>query len=657
MRQTNIAYAILDRLHYLLLVAAAALLYIYHPSDLSIFAIGAVGVYIAANELYMHLNARSRKRLSANVVKMLNITSQKRLIDFPLPVVIADKNGEVLWYNDRFAAGVDRDSLAGMNNVLKLSSSILSRQITKLTFSGHSFNVYRDSCDINGSTMNILYFIDMTDFKNLQKRYNLERPIIVRILVDNYDELFQKAKETEKSSAIAQIDAVLSDWAAAVGGLMRKTEKDSYLLICRNADLSEFIDKRFDILDKVKALNISATAFPTISIGIGIDSDTPAGNEESALAALDMALSRGGDQAVIKTRSGFEFFGGVSKGVEKRTKVKARVVANSFNELLSKVDKVLVMGHQYSDFDSLGACIGIARIAISRGKQVGIVFDKDTSPAAPLYEQLTQSDPEMAEHFVDPENALIMDGPSTLVTVVDTHRSAYTTMPSLLKYAGKTAVIDHHRKSADYIENADVFFHEPYASSACEMVAELVQYMNISKLPAPEAEALLSGIYLDTRDFTLKTSIYTFEAAAYLRKAGANTVNVKKLFQTDMQTYRLRIQMVANAEIYKKITSIAVWPETADASIFKVISAQAADEMLKIEGVKASFTIFRDKSGCVNISGRSLGDVNVQIILEKLNGGGHQTTAGAQIKTTLDKALQMLRDSIDLYIQDNPMDT
>ena len=438
---------------------------------------------------------------------------------------------------------------------------------------------------------------------------------------------------------------------------IKKVEKDRYLFIFRNENLVSFTEKRFPILDTIRKLPMPETSVsPTVSIGIGAQNCNFSQNEELARQALDMALSRGGDQVVVKTENDFEFFGGRTKGMEKRTKVKSRIAATALRDLLKDVDNVLIMGHKYSDFDSLGASVGLSRIAVAAGKKTGIIFDEKTSLAMPLYERLMKNQ-SIAERFVDAEKALIMAGPKCLVIVVDTHRAGYSIMPSVLEYAGKIMVVDHHRKSADYIENADFFYHEPYASSASEMVAEIMQYMNISRMPQIEAEAVLSGIYLDTKSFTLRTNPHTFEASSFLRRAGADTVNVKQLFQIDMQTYMCRAEMIKNASVYKKIIAVSVWNGDSFPYV-RMAAAQAADELLNIENVLASFTLFRDKDGVVNISGRSFGAINVQLILEKLKGGGHQTMAGAQLSgVTVDKAKDQLISAINAYLSENPYDS
>ncbi len=639
---------VVRRLHYILIITLAIFLCVTDFNTTARIFLIVSGAYILMYELYLYFSTHSAKKLSNDIISMLDLTSQRRLTEYPIPILISNKNGTVLWYNDSFLSVADENEIIKLKNVNKIDSRLLTRRQSKIYFSGKYFTVYMDCSIINNREMYVLYFIDMTQLQQLQQKYNRQKTVIAHILIDNYDELFQNSKDSERSVATLSIDNMIDQWAQSVNGVLRKIDKESYLFIFKNEDLSIFTDERFSILDQVRTLEIAAGIAPTISIGIGLSSKSLSDCDEQARLALDMALSRGGDQAVIKTPDGFEFFGGTSKGIEKRSKVKSRVVAGAFGELLKQTDTLLVMGHQMSDFDSLGACVGMARIGLETGKKVGIVYDITNSMANQLYETLIP-DKQISSLFVSAEQALIMAGPKTLVCVVDTHRKDYTTMPKLLDYASKIMVVDHHRKAADFIENADIFFHEPYASSTCEMVAELIQYMNINRIPAVEAEAMLSGIYLDTKSFSIRTNRQTFEASSFLRKMGANTVQIKKLFQTDMQTYMQRTKLVESAVLYKKTAAIAVWKGDQGPQ-FKIAASQAADEMLNIEGVQAAFTLFADKQGTVNISGRSFGAVNVQLIMEKLGGGGHQTMAGVQLKNiSLDEAVKKLQKAIDEY--------
>ena len=616
---------VVRRLHYILIITLAIFLCVTDFNTTARIFLIVSGAYILMYELYLYFSTHSAKKLSNDIISMLDLTSQRRLTEYPIPILISNKNGTVLWYNDSFLSVADENEIIKLKNVNKIDSRLLTRRQSKIYFSGKYFTVYMDCSIINNREMYVLYFIDMTQLQQLQQKYNRQKTVIAHILIDNYDELFQNSKDSERSVATLSIDNMIDHWAQSVNGVLRKIDKESYLFIFKNEDLSIFTDERFSILDQVRTLEIAAGIAPTISIGIGLSSKSLSDCDEQARLALDMALSRGGDQAVIKTPDGFEFFGGTSKGIEKRSKVKSRVVAGAFGELLKQTDTLLVMGHQMSDFDSLGACVGMARIGLETGKKVGIVYDITNSMANQLYETLIP-DKQISSLFVSAEQALIMAGPKTLVCVVD-----------------------HHRKAADFIENADIFFHEPYASSTCEMVAELIQYMNINRIPAVEAEAMLSGIYLDTKSFSIRTNRQTFEASSFLRKMGANTVQIKKLFQTDMQTYMQRTKLVESAVLYKKTAAIAVWKGDQGPQ-FKIAASQAADEMLNIEGVQAAFTLFADKQGIVNISGRSFGAVNVQLIMEKLGGGGHQTMAGVQLKNiSLDEAVKKLQKAIDEY--------
>jgi c-di-AMP phosphodiesterase-like protein len=583
---------------------------------------------------------------------MLNMTSQKRLLEFPIPVIITDNKGEILWYNEKFINETGEQTLSSITSVYEIDKNILSGKTSNVFFADKHFMVFTDCSILNEKEMYILYFFNTTDYHNLLRDFNFAKPVVAHLLIDNYDELFQYSKESEKTNAMVVIDDEIRRWAQSTSGIIRKIERDRYLFIFENRDLSKFIEKRFNILDKIRALTVVARTFPTLSIGIGYECAGFTANEDYARLALDMALSRGGDQVVLKTISGYEFYGGRSNNLEKRTKVKSRVVASSFSELLSNADKVFIMGHQYSDLDSLGASVGVSRFVRSNNKLPYIITDSKNNLADVLMERLLKSE-DHKDLFINQKTAMSLLTPQTLLVVVDTHKANLTVMPELLQYSNKIAVIDHHRKAVDFIDNASLFFHEPSASSTCEMVTELLQYTDDGKLTQLEAEALLSGIFLNTKNYTIRTSTNTFEASTYLKNIGANTVNVKLFFQTDMKTYMNKVSLVSNAEIYKKAIAIAAWEDESMGN-HKIAGSQAADELLNIEEVHASFTLFRDMNGCVNISARSFGSVNVQLIMEKLEGGGHQTMAGTQLKNiTLQDAKKRLISAIDTYLAEN----
>lgn len=644
----------LDRLSYLFLLPTAIFLIITTPNGVW----GTVCIFfslcILANEIRLLIASRRKKNLAHAIVDMLNMTSQKRLVEFPLPIVISDEKGIILWYNEAFTDATEETTLLTLHNVRQLNRNILEQRVTELKFDDKFYSAYMDCYRFGEhNEMYIFYLFDTTAHHALQREYDLSRPVVAHLMVDNYDEVFTGMKESERSSAMALIDEEIDAWAQASGGILCHSERERYLFIFENRALAEFERSRFDIMEKIRKIKTPSNLSPTLSIGVGADTGSFAGGEEAARGALDMALSRGGDQAAIKHEGGFSFYGGRNSGGARRTRVKTRVIANALSEHLKTINTMLIMGHVYGDMDCLGAAVGMARIAVDRAITPRIVIDEATDLTGKMLQAL-KSDPVHAEWFISRKEALDYLGPHTAVTVVDTHRAENTVAPELLKKAKTVFVIDHHRKGVDCIADPQLLYQEPYASSACEMVTELFHYLDVYTFPAIEANALLAGICLDTKNFTIRTNTCTFDASATLRKAGADTVTVKQYFQTDMETYRNKVRFVSGAELYRKNFAIAHIPEEVSGNL-KIAAAQAADEMLSIENAKASFTLFTDKNGNTSISGRSYGEINVQLILEKFkNGGGHLTMAGALAeKTSVADAKAQLMEYIDEYLSES----
>ena len=639
------------RFHYLLILAAVV--FGYFKSDnkhfVTVFLVVSV-VYAVFFEIYSFLKRRNSRKLARNIVNMLDMTSQKRIDAFPISIIVTDSEGEILWYNERLIDAFGEEEIINLRNIKELNHEILSNSVTKISWNGKFFTVFNDNFIINSKEMSILYFFDTTDFYELQKKYEFSRPAVAHLLIDNYDEVFAHIKDIEKAQVTASIDEAVSKWAASSNGIIRRIERDRYLLIFEKKHLLSMIDRRFDILDIVRGLNIGTKVSPTLSIGVGMSSGGFSVNEDFAETAVDMALSRGGDQAVIKTDTGYEFFGGKTVGIEKRSKIKARVVASAVSELFKERDTVVITGHKYSDMDSLASSVGVARIARHFKKNVYIVIDEKTTMAKPLLVRLKKTG-YFDGIFISPDDVEVKMSDNTVAVICDTHRPECTEGYDAIRSAKDLIVVDHHRKSSDFIDTTSIMFHDPSSSSASEMVTELIQYIAEEELLACEAEALLAGIILDTKGFTLRTASTTFDASSYLKKMGASPVNAKLLFRTDRETYRNKISLMQEAVIYRDIAAIAVW-KTAVPGNIKLITAQAADDLLNVDNVKAAFTLFEDKSG-VNISARSLGALNVQIIMEYLGGGGHQTMAATVLKNvSLEKAVDELKKAIDRYIKD-----
>lgn len=642
--------ALSSRISYIILAAFSLLFRIYHPGMLSHIMLLVSVLYIIGFEIYAQITKRSVKKTLKNTLAVMDLKSVKRLGEFPLAVIICDNRGDILWYSEKFVDLAGEAFAAELHNVKSINRSLPDIGVSEVNIGEKTLSVYIDKDEREDRKMNILYFFDRTDYVLLKREQQLLKPVAAYLMIDNYDELFRNIREGESSVAVATIDDAVMQWAAKTDGIIKKTEKNRYFFIFENRFLQQFCSERFDILDIVRDLPIISSIPPTLSIGIGIDRGTLSESEDAARKALDMALSRGGDQAVISKPSGFEFFGGYARVSDTRTKIRSRVLASSFAELIKSVDRVIVMGHKFADMDSLGACVGVCSIAAAKHKKAYIVLDTETNLAEPLYDRLAASE-RHKDLFISKEDAMMTVDLNTLLVVVDTHRGNYTEMPELLKYAGKTAVIDHHRKAADFIQDTSFFFHEPYASSTCEMITEIMEYLGDCNPSPLEAEALLAGIYLDTKNFAVRTGTCTFEAAAFLKAMDANTVNVKLMFQTDMETYRDRAEIVKNTQIYRSFFAVSVFESASEGNI-KIATSQAADEMLNIEGVQAAFTIFETRDFS-NISSRSFGNINVQLIMEKLGGGGHQSMAGTQLKgVSAKEAYIKLTNVIDEYIEE-----
>lgn len=498
------------------------------------------------------------------------------------------------------------------------------------------------------SALATTYWMDVTDTEEMRRTLELTRPVVAILMVDNYEDLMKATPEGKRSAVRAMLEEKLSQWSAGSEGMMLRYDRDRYLFVFEEKSFSDFAAKRFDVLDAVREVVAGEGVAATLSIGVGRDADSFEALFKNASVALEMALSRGGDQAVVKDKLNFEFYGGRSKATEKRTKVKSRVMANALAELIDEAKQVYVMGHSYADMDALGAAAGVCAIVRKRGKKCRIVIDTENNAAHPMLRRL-QALPEYQGAFLSGDDAFLRVQPETLLVVVDTNRPGSVESEPLLDACNRVAVIDHHRRGSSYIDKMALNYHEPYASSASELVTELLQYLiEPGDLLKAESEALLAGIVLDTKNFTNRTGGRTFEAAAYLRRAGADTADVQRMFQSDLQSMISRYDIIRRAEFYHGDIAIAALDQECD----RVIAAKAADEMLTLQGVRASFVLYRKDDG-IYISARSLGEINVQVLVETLGGGGNSTTAGGQCSgMTVAEAKATLLRAIDKYFEE-----
>ncbi|HJA48860.1 MAG TPA: DHH family phosphoesterase [Candidatus Agathobaculum intestinipullorum] len=575
----------------------------------------------------------------------------------PLPTVVAlATTGEIVWANDGFAEISGQFSGARHMRLTELAPTFETRWLIegKQQFPGELrmgkriYHVFGSMVPSRAGQMMMLHFLDCTDYVQLRDAAETRRPAIAVIAIDNYEELTKNATDSEKSTILADIDKRLFSWIKDSNAVLRKYDRDKYIFIIENAALEKLSARKFAVLQDVREIQNHEGVVATLSIGIGKDGETLAECYQYASLAIDMALSRGGDQAVVKNRYNFEFYGGLTEEVEKRTKVKSRVVANALSQLIRDSSQVLIMGHRNSDMDAIGAAAGMVCAVRGKGKPVHIVVDQQHTMAGDLIERL-ETLPEYKDVFISAEDAMILCDYNTLLIVVDVNRPGYVENEALLQSINKVAVIDHHRRAADYIENAVVSLHEPYASSASELVSELLQYLvPTSGILTGEAEAMLAGIYLDTKGFSTRTGVRTFEAAAYLRRAGAEASDVKRLFQSSFTQYMERQKLISSARDCGQGVIFAITDEEVD----RIAAAQAADELLSIIGTRASVVAFRSGNDMV-VSARASGQVNVQLLMERLGGGGNHTAAGAQLRnTTPAEADHMITEAIDGYFAD-----
>ncbi len=591
----------------------------------------------------------------------MDSATKDSLVNFPFPMVVTQLDGKVSWYNQSFAKIVQGESLFD-KYIMEIVENLNWGDVLRM-HEGITLDVTYNGCEysVSGSIIKpdqkrendylvLLYWLDVTETNALRSKYLNEKTDVAIIMFDNYDDILNNMEDAAKPQLISALDRKVNEWVSGVSGILKKTERDRYLFFFEHRYLQKFVDRKFDVLEQVRELNVGNKAPATVSIGIGTGGEDITANDRYSRMALDMALGRGGDQAVIKDEAQFKFFGGKTKEHEKSTRVKSRVIAYALRQLVTSKQRVVIMGHKNPDFDTIGAAVGLSRVAKNRNKPVYIVCGEHGNGVNSVLESLRHQE-DCDGMFVLPQDAEALVDENTLLIVVDTHRPCMTENAALLEKAGEVILIDHHRRSTEFIENCSLVYHEPYASSTCEMVAELLQYTDSRvALTKREAEAIYAGICLDTKHFTFKTGVRTFDAASFLRKHGVDTTAVKRMFQTDLEQYNSRSAIVSRMEILYENIAISVCDEEMEN--VSVLAAQAADEMLNVDGVECSFAIVRAEDTAI-ISGRSWGKVNVQVILEKLGGGGHMTVAGAQLKETAPaKARELLEGALAEYFSE-----
>ena len=628
--------------------------------------LGILGLAYVAFLAYNKINSKNEENLKnlENLNKRFDSLTKQAIFDMPFPLVVTDEKAKILWYNTPFinlfnekdVIDSDLENLIGDIDIANILNSNGERTIP-VELNKRFFNIYtnvvKNKSEKGEGKSVLFYLVDNTAYQNLKDKYTDDFAIVAKVEVDNFDEAISSAPSEIRPLLIAEIDSTISQYFEEYDALVRKSDEDLYLVVMNFKSLRAIKEKKFDILDDLRDLNKGNSIPITLSIGVSsfglnfkdayIESDS----------SLDLALGRGGDQAVVKVEDNYEFFGGKSKAVEKRNKVKARVIGEALKQLIERSENVYIMGHKNPDMDAIGAAIGCLRATLNRNKEGYIVLEKSNPSIDNLIDRMKEEEPEIYEKVISRETALNRIKHSSLLVLVDNHKPSFTECPELLEKTNQIVVIDHHRRGKEFVDNPVLQYVEPYASSTCELITEMLTYMSSDlNLTHFEADALMSGIVVDTKNFSFQTGVRTFEAASILKRAGANMLKVKALFQDDLDTMVYRAEVIHNTKMIHDNIAVSRFDKESNNSV--LVAAQAADALLDINGIDASF-VLTINDGKTHISGRSRGEVvSVQLILEKIGGGGHLNMAGAQLDTTdLDEAEKILINAIDEYLIDN----
>lgn len=671
-KKTDVGFKIYTVLLYIvmaILLANAVLNYVYNTIGNAILAL-VLFVVISGIALYVNrvLKRSIRERVLSNAVELGN-EYQQYMNQWEYPYALFSSNLRLVWYNEAFRKLVKYEDCIGKTieelqidwGNEKPDWDPLSKMIE---MDGHFFKAVmsqvrlRDqgSEQLDLKSYTEVYSLSLQDVTRevLLEKENLDQQTVIALIyVDNYDQIFNSMEENRRPLLEAMLFRRLSDFSTEIGGILTKLERDRFYVVFPHKNLEKLYENQFKVLEEVKKLSIGNKFPATLSIGVGEDKEL-AMARKFARSSVDLAMGRGGDQAVVKNKDTQRFFGGMTTTTENNTRVRARLIGYALKELISACDRVLIMGHANPDLDSFGAALGMYRAAFELKKPVHIVMSREKHAAVDYLYRRVDEDKDYMNVLIDQEQAEEYLGPNTLLILVDVNRRVIVQFPELVDKANNIAVIDHHRTSADSVEGVGVSYVEPFASSASEMVTELLQYMveNLS-LRSIEADGLFAGIALDTKNFTVKTGVRTFEAAAFLRRKGADSVRVRKMFKNDMGDYKAKAQVISNAQILSNQMAIATW--SSELPNATTVAAQAADELLDIHGIHASFVLTEMDHQQVNISARSLGEINVQLIMEELGGGGHLTMAGAQLKdVSLEEAQSQLEKAIETVMAKKP---
>ena len=643
-------YGFINYLFFLFIVflIAVSIAFYFYNQTLSYVFMAITVAFALTFIIYSRKGESKYNKLIKNLNDELGKASSNVLSSFTLPLIVVSDNDEIIWYNSAFynEMSAEADSLIGMDLSVIVSKDdqirLKKEKRVEVNYGGKVFRTFESLSNDGKISQRVICFLDITNLQKYAMEYMLSRPVVAVLAVDNFDDAAHGLRDSERSALHSKIQNVLENWFLKTNGLVQKLSGDRFLFIFEERYLNKIKADKFSILTEVKSIETSSGIKPTISIGIGVDANDFKGCAEYAKSALDMALGRGGDQAAIKIgENDYKFFGGVSSSTEKRSKVRTRIVASTLIDMLKSCDNILIMGHKFSDLDCVGAAFALQSAAERLEKEVSVVLDEHSTMAGPFIDRVYKLNKSI--NICPPQKALSKVGRGTLLFVLDTHRKNFVDAPELIDKCDNIVVIDHHRKAVDFIDKAVIFYHETSASSTCEMMTELLQYIDENSIERAEAEGLLAGIMLDTRNFVFNTGVRTFETSALLRKQGADPIEIKRLFADSLEFYKIKSNIIASAEIHK---DSAVAFNTFEGAGTKIITGKAADELLEIKGVKTSYVLCRI-DGKINISARTLSE-NVQIVMEKLSGGGSKTMAACELDTAdFNVARDMLLKAIE----------
>ena len=649
-----------NKVYMVIIAVLIAIIFIFGKLLIGIIASLLYGILVVYNTKKSKLKKHEWKRFIEEFSSKLDVASKNTLVKLPFPLIIIDDNGKILWYNQNTSLILDGEDILSE----KISSIIKEFIIKQILFEKKNFypsvkikdryyNLHTsivDTADNKNAKdkLILIYFYDVTDMVNLTKIFDENKETVMLVEIDNLDEVVKSTEEDKKPLVVAEIERTINGYSKSMSAMLKKYYSNKYVIVVQDKFIAREIEKKFDIIDVVRELNVGNKLPITLSVGVGRGASTPRENYNLANSAKELALGRGGDQVVIKKGDKLSFFGGNSNEIEKRTRVRARVISHALRDLINESEIIFIMGHKNADIDCFGSAMGLYSIIKTFNKECYVILESENNAIKQVLDKF-KSDKDYVGAFISSETCKNLIEDTSLLVVVDVHSEKYVNDYELVKNIKKLVIIDHHRKSTDAIEGAILSYIEPYASSTSELVTEMLQYMvEKPKLKTIVSESLLAGICVDTKNFYFKTGVRTFEAAAFLRRLGADTIDVKKLFADDLNTYLKRAEILKSAVVENGI-AIAICPLDIQDT---VLAAQAADELLNITGIHTSFVLVKIDEE-IFISGRSLGEMNVQLILESLGGGGHMTMAGARLKIkSTEEAVAVLKESIAKYLEE-----